>query len=88
MLDIANLQQQYLLDARNYLVGSGAATTLKVPPTSVSTYYTVAITPTAPASPPYFLITATPVSGTAQVPDGALTLDSNGDKTLNGASGW
>ena len=88
MMDIANLEQQYLLDARNYLVGAGANTTLKVPPTSVSTYYTFDISPAAPTTPPYFKITATPVAGSAQVLDGALTLDSNGDKTLNGANGW
>jgi type IV pilus assembly protein PilE len=88
LMDIANLEQQYLLDARNYLVGPGANTTLKVPPTSVSNYYTIDISPAAVTTPPYFKITATPVAGSAQVLDGALTLDSNGDKSLNGASGW
>lgn len=88
MMELANLEQQYLLDARNYLVGSGAANTLKTPPTSISNFYTVTIDPSAPATPPTFLITATPVAGTAQVKDGALTLDATGAKTLNGQSGW
>ena len=88
IMDLANLQQQYLLDARNYLVGPGAANTLKATPTTVANYYTVTIDPAAPATPPYFKITATPVTGSAQVKDGPLTLDSNGDKTLNGQSGW
>jgi type IV pilus assembly protein PilE len=88
MMDLANLEQQYLLDARNYLVGAGAAATLRATPTSVANYYTFTIDPAAAAVPPVFKITATPVAGSAQVVDGPLTLDSNGDKTLNGASGW
>lgn len=88
MMDVANLEQQYLLDARNYLVGPGAASTLKVPPTSVSNFYTFDVSPAAAVTPPYFKITATPVAGSAQEPDGALTLDANGDKSLNGANGW
>ena len=88
MMELANLEQQYLLDARNYLVGSGAANTLKPTPTTISNFYTVTIDPSAPATPPYFLITATPVSGSQQVKDGPLTLDATGAKTLNGQSGW
>jgi len=88
MMDLANLEQQYLLDARNYLVGAGAANTLRATPTTITNFYTVTIDPPAPAAPPYFLITATPKSGTAQVQDGPLTLDATGAKTLNGQTGW
>ena len=88
IMDLANLEQQYLLDARTYLTGSGAAATLKATPTTVANFYTVAIDPGATAVPPYFKITATPKAGTAQVSDGPVTVDPNGDKTLNGASGW
>lgn len=87
MMDVANREQQYLLDARAYATGSTALTSLGVStPSTVTTYYTVSIA--AGATTPSFVITATPISGTPQVPDGALTLDNNGTKTLNGASGW
>jgi type IV pilus assembly protein PilE len=88
MMDLANLEQQYLLDARNYLVGAGAATQLKAPPTTVTNFYTITIDPANPATPPVFTITAAPIASTAQASDGTLTLDSTGAKTRNGQSGW
>src|SRR4051812_20300659 len=87
MMDIANLEQQYLLDAREYAVGAAGAS-LKTPPTTVTNFYTITVTPPAPVSPPYFQIVLTPIAGTAQVPDGDLTLDSNGAKTRAGTTGW
>lgn len=88
MMEVANRQQQYLLDARNYAVGSTALTTLNLTtPTDVSAHYTVAVTPTAPTTPPSYTITATP-SSTVQTSDGALTLDYQGNKTRAGQSGW
>ena len=87
MMDVANREQQYLLDARAYATGSGALTSLNVTtPSTVATYYTVSVA--AGAATPSFTITATPIAGTPQVSDGALTLDNTGAKTLNGASGW
>ncbi len=87
--EIANREQQYLLDARNYAV-SGDATAvatlgLAVPP-DVTPYYTIRIDPAVPTLPPSFSIVATPIS--TQVPDGALTLDNQGSKTRNGQPGW
>ena len=88
LMDIANLQQQYLLDARTYALGAGALTLLnKPPPGTVSQYYTVTVTPDTPTMPPSFLITATPLTGPQQT-DGALTLDNNGRKQRNGVDGW
>jgi len=85
MTDIANREQQYLLDARSYATGGTALASLNVVlPSDVTTYYTVSIAPGA--STPSYVITATPQG--PQVPDGNLTLDSDGNKTLNGASGW
>src|SRR4051812_4646840 len=87
IMDVANREQQYLLDARAYATGSGALTSLGVTtPSSVSTYYTVSVA--AGAATPSFVITAAPITGTPQATDGSLTLDNNGAKTLNGASGW
>jgi len=91
LLEAANKQQQYLLDARAYALGSGALATIGVtPPTSVSNYYTITVGPAAATTPPTFTITATPVSGSAQDPDGPLTIDNTGQKTrtpYGGSSG-
>lgn len=89
MMAVATRQSQYILDARNYAVGAAALATLSltVPP-DVSKYYTVAVDPALPASPPTYTITATPLATAGQVVDGTLTLDSSGAKTRNGVSGW
>jgi type IV pilus assembly protein PilE len=88
LMDLANLQQQYLLDARTYALGSGAVTSLNKPaPGAVSQFYTIVVTPDTPTMPPSFLITATPKPG-PQEPDGALTIDHTGLKTRAGVDGW
>ena len=85
MLDVANREKQYLLDARAYIAGStDAAGVLAVlnmaAPKEVYTNYTVAVT--APAgTPPTFTITATPVATSKQANDGIMTLDETGAKT-------
>jgi type IV pilus assembly protein PilE len=85
LMDMANREQQYLLDARGYALGGGAIAALSMAvPDTVSSFYTVTVD-TGEATPS-FVITATPKG--SQVPDGNLTLDQNGTKTLNGASGW
>ena len=93
MLQIADRQAQYLLDARNYAVGATALADLSVTlPTDVSGKYTIAITNAAngdtPSTPPTYTITATPVTGSSQVPDGILTLAHTGAKTHAGNAGW
>lgn len=76
MVDVASREKQYLLDARTYVnsISSLGMTT----PSDVSSNYTVAIT--VGAAPPSFTITATPVSGSTQASDGALTLTDTGTK--------
>ena len=89
MVDAASRQQQYLLDARTYAVGAGALVALNATvPAEVTAFYTFSVTPAAPTTPPTFTIVATPVAGSAQVADGALTLDHEGSKTRNGHTGW
>ena len=89
LADVASRQQQYLMDARSYAGGPGALAALNLPPPmDVSRFYTVTVGPAAPTVPPSYNITATPLAGSAQVPDGALTLDNQGAKTRNGQSGW
>ncbi len=99
MMEVANKESQYLLDARNYAVsGSAAAITnnssdtppglaLTVP-SDVSPYYDLKVDPSTPTSPPSYTIVATPKTGSAQASDGILTLDHLGGKTRNGQAGW
>ena len=89
MGDISASQQQYLIDARSYAGGAGAIGALNLGvPGDVSRFYAVTIDPAAPTVPPSYTITATPIAGSAQAPDGALTLDHQGAKTRNGQAGW
>jgi hypothetical protein len=64
--------------------GSALASLNAALPSDVTTYYTVTIA--AGTGTPSYVITATPQG--PQVPDGNLTLDSDGNKTRNGATGW
>lgn len=80
LTQVAQRQQQYLLDARTYALGGTALTELSLtPPTSVTDHYAVTVTPAAPTVPPSFTITAAPTS-TVQIPDGTLTLTNTGAK--------
>ena len=86
MMKIADRQAQYLLDARNYAVGASALSALSVTlPNDVTSKYTVTVTAadgTGTAStPPSYTITATPIAGGVQVPDGTLNLTHTGAKT-------
>lgn len=84
MLDVENREKQYLLDARSY---TNSLTTLGVTtPVDVSKYYTVTIS--VVATPPSFIITATPIAGTRQADDGTLTLNSSGAKTHGTSTTW
>lgn len=90
MMDIGTKQQQYLLDARQYTItiGNGglniATSGWNCAATCTNSFYTVSVAVTA--GPPTFTITATPQG--AQVPDGALTLDHQGNRTRSGNPGW
>lgn len=82
MLDLANREQQYLLDNRSFLGGGASAVTTLLPsgvPSEVSSYYTLTIAATV-GPPPTFLITATPKAGTVMAGEAAFTLDQDGTK--------
>ena len=82
MLDLANREQQYLLDNRSFLGGGASAVTTLLPigvPQEVSAHYTMTITATA-GPPPTFLVTATPKTGTVMAGEAAFTLDQDGTK--------
>jgi type IV pilus assembly protein PilE len=87
---VAQRQQQYLLDARTYAFGSTALSDLGLsPPASVSTHYSITVT--GASSPPQFTVTADPSGSTVQAADGTLTMNHTGQKTrmLGGSDhGW
>lgn len=89
LVDTANRQSHYLLDARQYAVGPGAiaALSLAVPP-EVAAHYVIAVEPDVASVPPAFRIVATPLAGSAQVPDGDLVLDHEGARSRGGQPGW
>jgi type IV pilus assembly protein PilE len=80
MMELAQRQQQYLMDARVY--SSTEATLGAAPPPGVDRYYSLNIV--TDVSPPRFTITASPRAGTIQAGDGDITIDQAGTKTWNG----
>jgi len=80
MMDLAQREAQYLLDARAY-APTEATLGYAATPADVAPYYTISIA--APVvSPPAFTITATAIG--VQAPDGGLTIDNRGTKTPSG----
>jgi type IV pilus assembly protein PilE len=84
LMDLAQRQQQFLMDARRY-ASSLDELSLAVPE-RVARFYSVAVA--APAgSPPTFTLTATPIAGSMQVLDlggAALSLNQAGTKGPSG----
>jgi type IV pilus assembly protein PilE len=87
LMDAANKQQLFLTSRRQY---ASTLTDLSITlPNEVSRFYDVTVVPDNAATPPTFVITATPKAGTPQVVDGELTLDSAGTKKRAGdATKW
>lgn len=81
MMDVANREKQYMIDARDY--APDLTTLTMTEPPNVSPNYTVTISALA-GPPPSFTITATPVAGSKQANDGNLTLDDAGTKAPTG----
>jgi type IV pilus assembly protein PilE len=87
LMDVANKQQFYLSSQREY--ADTLAKLSVTPPTDVTRWYDVTVTTDPAATPPTFVVTATPKPGSAQVPDGVLTLNSAGTKMRAGdATKW
>lgn len=83
MFSLANREEQYLLDNRQY---TNDADALLGTPSDVSRYYSISIT--TGTAPPTYTITATP-SGSQSTGDaacGTLTLTQNGTKGISGSS--
>ncbi len=85
MSEVANKQQQYLMDARQYALGAGFLATLSLTaPADVTKFYTITVTPATATTPPSFTIVATPT--TSQAPDGCLSLSHLGAKVRTAAA--
>ncbi len=91
LMDVAQRQQQYLLDNRAYACVAACTTTLATEtalnvtvPTNVKDLYTVSVSAAA-GPPPSFTATAAPIAGKTQQNDGNLTINQAGTKT---GTGW
>lgn len=87
LLEVAQKQQQFLLDNRAYgttaeLVAAG----VQAPP-EVSNYYTWTTTPSA-GPPPSFTARVTPTAGTRQSSDGWQEIDQTGSKNSEKHGTW
>lgn len=79
LMNIAQQQQQYLLDARTY--ATNVAGLSMTTPTNVSTYYTIQDPFTTGTAPNSFSVTATPIGTQASDSCGTLLIDNLGNKT-------
>ena len=94
LMSLANREQQYLLAERSYTSTIGTGGLGITIDSDVSKFYTVSISldcdgDGAVDAVPCFRITATPIATGTQQSDGALLVDSSGNKTRAGdASKW
>ena len=83
LMDLAQRQQQFLMDSRAY--ATDEVTLGAVAPTGVDRNYAINIVSPA-GSPPTFTITASPRAGTIQAGDGDITINQAGTRTWNGGT--
>lgn len=85
MMQIANTQEQYKLDARSYAqqwaVGGTPSTLNLTAPGDVQRNYTISLSVNnAPGSAPWYTITAAPTASQADVSCGTIAIDNLGNK--------
>jgi type IV pilus assembly protein PilE len=80
LMDLAQRQQQYLLNSREY-ADAVAKLGTSIPDEIKKFYNEAKIDAVNAATPPTFTITAEPIVGSAQAKDGPLTIDNLGNKT-------
>ena len=87
LMDIAQREQQYILDQRQYVSGADASTlstNLNVTiPSSVTQFYSISVNASS-GPPPNFTAKAAPIAGTAQAGDYTLTIEQTGVKQPTG----
>ena len=86
LLELTSRQQQYFIDARSYSSGL-AALGYGTPGGDIAAFYTID-SPAVDnsATPPSYVLTASPKSGTIQSADGQLMVTSTGARTRGGVS--
>jgi type IV pilus assembly protein PilE len=84
LMDIAQRQQQYLLDNRAY--APDTATLGVSVPSKVTSVYNIPAFTIAAGPPPTFTVSAVPITGNTQDGDGTLSIDQAGVKSP--ASKW
>ena len=78
LMEVANMQERYYLDARAYaadMAALGAST-----PNEISARYTITTSGNNAATPPSYTVTAVPKGAQASDSCGTLTLNSKGEK--------
>jgi type IV pilus assembly protein PilE len=81
LLDLAQREEQYLLDQRQYAIVLGAGGLNATAPSEVSASYQAPVfNVPAGATPPSYTITLTPLSGALLASDGALIINSLGQR--------
>ena len=81
LLDIAQRQEQFLLDQRQYATALGAGGLNSSVPSELNTRYQAPVfNVPAGATPPTYTITLTPIAGGLMASDGALIINSTGQR--------
>lgn len=83
ILGVANQQEQYMLDARQYATSLNVLASI---PVAVSKNYTVTVTASNAAVPPTYTVMATPIGSqlAADTQCANLTVDQTGAKGISG----
>lgn len=88
LLEVAQKQQQFLLDNRAYATKAELTAAGTTEPPEVSNFYTITITPDNTDTPPSFVATATPKAGTRQASDGWQEVNQAGAKNSEKHGTW
>jgi type IV pilus assembly protein PilE len=86
LMRVAQRQQQFFLDSRDY-AAQAAIFSAEPVPAEVAEQYQVAVGPATPTTPPTFIVTATPRAGSLQAAyrEPALSIAQDGSKSPSGA---
>ena len=87
LLDVAQKQQQFLLDNRAYATKANLLAAGLTEPKETTNFYTWDVTLVA-GPPPGFEVTATPIAGKRNADDGWLKVDNTGAKTSEFPDKW
>lgn len=88
IMSVANREEQYILDARQYTATLGAGGLGMTAPADVSAYYSISITNVG-TTPPTYTVTATPTGAQAanDTQCGSVSVDHTGAKQVTGTGG-